>query len=36
MPADHWAASMLSVQDAERLAVPLAIFISNDEPVDEV
>jgi hypothetical protein len=27
---------MLSVEDAHKLTVPLAIYISKDEPVDEV
>ncbi|TFK36788.1 dienelactone hydrolase [Crucibulum laeve] len=27
--------AMLSVDDAKKLAIPLAIYISNDEPVDE-
>ncbi len=28
--------SMLSVDDASRLTVPLGMYISGDEPVDEV
>lgn len=27
---------MLSVEDAQKLTVPLAIYISKDEPIDEV
>lgn len=28
--------SMLSVADAEKLTVPLGIYISKDEPIEEV
>jgi hypothetical protein len=27
---------MLSVSDAQKLTIPIAIYISNDEPIDEV
>ena len=27
---------MLSAEDAQKLSIPLAIYISNDEPLDEV
>lgn len=27
---------MISVADAEKLTVPIAIYISKDEPIDEV
>jgi hypothetical protein len=33
---DVTAQSMLSPEDAQRLTVPLAIYISKDEPVAEV